>query len=158
MGYIKPPIPNVEFFTATVFIAGFAVGPLFGALTGALAEFTYSFFNPLGAPLPPTLLAQIMCMAVVGYTGGLWRKRRWQYASQKVSIILTGLAGFLLTLLFDVVTTLSFVLFAAGLDMAKIAANFAFGMGFYLIHLCANTIIFFTIVPLVIFRLQSELK
>ncbi len=158
MGYVKPPIPNVELVTATVFIAGFAVGSLQGALIGGLAEFLYSFFNPLGAPLLPTLLAQIFSMAVVGYAGGFWRKRRWQYASQKVSIILTGLAGFLLTLLFDVLTTLSFVLFAVGLDLDKIMANFALGMGFYLIHLCANTAIFVTIVPLIISRLPSQFK
>ncbi len=158
MGYIKPPIPNVEFFTATVFIAGFAVGPLYGALIGLLAEFIYSFFNPLGAPLPPTLLAQIICMAVVGYAGGFFQKRGWQNASRNVRIVLTGLMGFLLTLFFDVLTTLSFVVFVAGLDLAKIMGNFAFGMGFYLIHLCANTIIFFTIVPLIISRLQAEFK
>jgi uncharacterized membrane protein len=157
MGYIKPPIPNVELFTATVFIAGFTTGRLYGISVGVIGEFIYSFYNPLGAAPFPTLMGQVSSMALVGFTGGVWRAIGWPYLKTIQRTVLTGLVGFFLTLVFDVLTTISYVIFIAGMDPAKLLASFVYGMTFYLIHLLANTIIFSTLVPVILTRLQKEI-
>lgn len=152
IGYLFVFVPNVEMITATVFVAGMVVGPLFGMLVGAIAELIFSLLNPVGAAAAPLLVAQVISFALVGLAGGLvgmpGKKSPWLYAA------LYGGCGFFLTLIFDVLTTLSFALFNAGGDIKKILAFFGSGLPFYLMHIIVNTIIFVTIVPLLAYGIQ----
>jgi hypothetical protein len=152
MGYIFLAVPNVEMISATVFIAGAVSGPLYGALIGGAAELLFSLFNPMGTAAPPLLVAQVLSFVVIGLIGGcvglprraaLWRKT-----------IVYGICGFALTLLYDVLTTLSFSLFIAGDDLAKIVAIFTTGALFYITHMLVNTIIFSTIVPILLIGIE----
>ena len=45
-GLVLIAVPNVELLSATVFLAGYMLGAVRGAVVGAIAEFLYSFFNP----------------------------------------------------------------------------------------------------------------
>ena len=67
--------------------------------------------------------------------------------STPLRFFVLGLCGFLLTLFYDVATTLSFALFTAGTDLQKLASTFAFGITFYAVHSLSNTLIFVTVVP-----------
>jgi uncharacterized membrane protein len=155
LGLIFLSVPNVELFTASVFISGYILGPVGGAVVGALAELIFSLFNPMGAPVPPLLLAQIAAMALAGWVGG-WFASHFQVTTYRLRIaVMTGLLGLGITLLFDIVTTLSFSVLMAGGDLRKIAANFIYGMAFYVIHLLVNTMVFATLVPLLLGRLPS---
>ena len=156
MGYLFLLVPNVEMVTATVFIAGSIVGPLYGLFVGLLAELIYSAFNPYGMAMPPLLITQVLCFAFIGFVGGLVGKRQIKSAPLKLIILAT--CGFLLTLLFDVATTLSFALFSAGANMQKIWSTFIIGASFYAVHSLVNTLIFVTIVPGVQMALQRYLK
>lgn len=147
MGYFFLMVPNVEMISATVFMAGVILGPLLGLLVGLTAELIFSLFNPMGAAAPPLLVAQVLSFAIIGLVGGLAgmpRKKIWR------SMLIYGICGFFLTLLFDVLTTLSFAVFIAADDMKKIITMFSAGLLFYITHSVINTIIFSTIVPAVL--------
>lgn len=154
LGYLFLSVPNVELLTATVFISGYILGPVTGAVVGAVAELIYSGLNPMGMPMPNLLLAQILGMAFAGLAGGFLRARNWFENSVVKKTIVFALAGFLVTLIFDVLTTLSFSIVMAEGDVKKIVSSFFFGMSFYFIHLAVNTAIFATFVPLVLNRLK----
>lgn len=155
MGYAFMAVPNIELFTATVFISGFIAGPAYGSLIGALAELIYGTLNPFGASAMPLLIAQIISMSLVGFIGGLLRVNRWMRFSLGKKIIICALCGFFLTLIFDILTTLSFAVFIAQGDTTKIASIYASGALFYVTHLIVNTAIFATVVPIILNRVRT---
>lgn len=152
MGYLFLLIPNVEMISATVFIAGAVVGPVYGLFIGLSAALLFSLLNPMGAAAPPLLIAQLMCFMLIGFVGGLVglpaKERLWQKS------LLYGLCGFLLTMIYDLLTTLSFAVFIAAEDPKKFATIFASGITFYVTHSVVNTIIFMTIVPAALFGIR----
>ena len=152
MGYLFLLVPNVEMISATVFIAAAFVGPLYGILIGGCAELIFSLFNPMGAAAPPLLVAQVFSFMLFGLVGGLVglpkTKPLWR------TMILCGVCGFFLTLVYDVLTTLSFSIFMAGDNLEKIITIFSTGILFYVIHSLVNTMIFTTIVPAILYGIQ----
>jgi hypothetical protein len=154
IGYLFLAIPNVEMFTAAIFASGFLVGAGLGALIGAISALLFSLFNPYGAPTPPLLIAQITCMALTGAVAGWLRNCGWLARPAWARAALFGMLGFLLTLIYDVLTTLSFALIMTGGEAKKIWASFIFGLGFYGLHLLSNTLIFALLVPLLLERLR----
>lgn len=154
LGFVFISVPNIELITAGIFISGFLMGPAYGAVIGLMSEFIFSVFNPYGASALPLLLAQIIVMSLVGFTGGLIRTRFWfKYSSMKRHII-TALCGMLLTLIYDLLTTLSFGVFIAGGNSQKLLTIFSTGILFYLIHMSINTMIFGILVPILFNRLH----
>jgi uncharacterized membrane protein len=158
IGYLFVYIPNVEFISATVFIAGCLLGRLYGTIAGMVAEFLFSLLNPMGMAAPNLLMAQVMSFGIIGYMGGVVRERDWHSFSATIRLFYFGALGFFLTLIYDIMTTLSFALFMAGADFKKITAIFLTGASFYAIHLIGNGIIFATIVPFILERLEKIVK
>jgi uncharacterized membrane protein len=156
IGYVFLYVPNVELLTASVFVSGYLVGPLLGVTTGLFAELIFSLFNPMGAPIPSLLVAQTLSMALIGGAGGLYRKRASDEKMSWSVVAQLALVGFVLTLLFDVLTTLSFAILMAGTDVKKLLSTFVYGMSFYAIHLFWNTVVFAVLVPMLISRLRSH--
>ena len=152
LGYALMFIPNIELVTATVFIAGAVSGIRGGLFVGAATEGIFSLFHPLGAPSPPLWIAQVFSMAVTGAVGGLFFKSGTSFS--KFNWIRIGISGFLCTLNFAVLTTIAYSLTVA-FSMKQILASLVFGLGFYVIHLAGNTVIFLTIVPAVLKALGS---
>lgn len=157
VGYIFLFIPNVELLTATVFISGFLLGPLFGAITGIIAEFLFSLFNPYGVPMFPLLLAQIVTFGLIGFAGGIYRLTFNAKKSYINRFIIPAVYGLVLTLIYDILTSLSYILFATDVNFNKIITMFISGMIFYMTHAGVNTLIFATIVPILIIRLLPHL-
>jgi len=157
IGYLFLLLPNFEFVTASIFISGFLMGPLYGLLIGLTAEFLFSMFNPFGAPSLPLLIAQVLSMAVVGWAGGMVGRTHWLDLPAAVRMAWFGLMGFFCTLVFDMLTTLSFAVFIAGGDRRKMAMTFISGMVFYLVHLQVNTVGFAVLVPVMLKRLKRLL-
>ncbi|MBD3384603.1 ECF transporter S component [candidate division KSB1 bacterium] len=152
VGFVFIYIPNIELFTASVFIAGYILGPAYGILVGVLSRLIFSLLNPMGMSSPPLLLAQLFSMLLVGWTGGLFRRLR---VSGLPRVALFGVAGFLLTLIYTVLTTLSFLIVSVGFDRQKILSTFAIGTIFTTVHVIGNAIIFSLLVPLILKRLDS---
>jgi len=155
MGYLLAPVPNVELMSATLFISGALLGAPAGAGTGASAALIFSLLNPMGTAAPPLLLAQMSGMAIIGATGGLAAGLR---AAGRRRSLLFGCIGITVTLLYDLLTTLSFAPFVAGGDPAAWLALFAAGAPFYLIHLSVNGMVFALLVPLVLDRVRRALN
>ena len=147
MAYAFITIPNVELVTTTVFISGFVLGIREGFLVGLLTETIYSLFNPYGMAAPPLFAAQVISMGITGILGGVLGK--YNYSSRRMYCLTFGLAGFLATLIFAILTTLSFISFM-GLSLQKLMGSLIYGLLFYATHMISNTIIFMTIVPLLL--------
>ncbi len=154
LGYLFLAIPNLEMFTAGVFASGFLTGPGIGLVIGALSALLFSLFNPYGAPTPPLLLAQILGIALAGTVGGWMRNGRWLARPPWAQALLFGGLGFILTLIYDILTTLSFALLIAGGDSRQIVTAFISGMAFYGIHLLGNTLVFALLLPALLQRLR----
>jgi hypothetical protein len=70
-GYALAAVPNVELITLIVFLSGFLLGPGQGAAVGAASMAGHSLFNVMGAAIPPILIAQVGCYALVGLAGAV---------------------------------------------------------------------------------------
>ena len=152
IGYVFISIPNVELVSAVIFISGWIMGIEEGIVIGCLTEAIYSAFNPYGIAAPPLFIAQVISMGFTGFLGGWTGKRKHPRALLRH--ITMGMAGFISTLVFAVLTTLSFVLFIEP-SMTTLIGSFLYGMGFYLIHIASNTLIFLVLVPVVIDHLAK---
>ncbi|MDZ7268203.1 MAG: hypothetical protein ONB48_10765 [candidate division KSB1 bacterium] len=137
-------VPGVEVVTATVFLAGFMLGVTRGLLVGGIAEFLYTFFNPLGPAIPPLMLAQVAGMAVSGLAGGCLARL---FPDRLPPVPAFAVAGMLLTLLFDFATTLAFGL-SINQTWEGLLAALTFGAPVYLTHLATNGLIFTLLVPI----------
>jgi hypothetical protein len=129
-----------------VFLSGIALELRIGAVVGAVSEAVFSQFNPYGPAPLPIFLAQIGCMMFIGISGGVFR-RLYSESDSKLSISLKmGVAGFYLTLVFDLVTNLGYGISFYNGDYAT--ALF-WGSYFMVVHVVSNTIMFSTIGPVV---------
>ncbi len=153
LGYLFIFIPNIEPVTATLFIAGVMLGPRLGLMTALVAELIYSLFNPMGMAPLPILAAQLISMSLVGLAGGFLHTKPG-LIQKRTFFIWSGAIGFVLTLIFDVSTTLSFAWFSAGASGEKILSQFFAGTLFYSSHILGNTAIFIFVVPLLLRRIS----
>ncbi|MDZ7373277.1 MAG: ECF transporter S component [candidate division KSB1 bacterium] len=146
LGHLLATLPNVELVTASVFLGGVVFGPAFGALIGLTGEFLYSLTSPFGLATPPLLAAQLLGMALAGLAGGLVGPRFFSRPRPLIVHLLTAAVGLGLTVLYDLLTTSSFLILS-GLSLSRLVASLFFGLGFYATHLAWNTFVFATLVP-----------
>jgi len=153
VGLLFIQIPNVEMVTATIFIAGYVLGTKKGVLVALSGELIFSLLNPYGAPNPVLLAAQLISMGIVAYSGSLLYRMNTQVPSFIARSIQLGLAGFIVTLIYDLLTTFSFAIILAKTPAQIIAtavSGLMMGLPFTLIHLAGNTLAFAIIIPLLL--------
>ncbi|HHS13080.1 MAG TPA: ECF transporter S component [bacterium] len=143
LGYAFVAIPNIEMITLSVFLAGILLGSAKGFIVGFLAEFIFAVFNPVGMAGPQLLIGMVLGMALIGLAGGLFGKFRKTKYSPRILLFFTGVAC---TVLFDLLTTVSFALMT-GLSPGQTAATYVAGAWFYLIHMLGNGMLFFLLIP-----------
>ena len=183
LGLLFLTVPNLELVTMTCFLAGYFLGPRDGVIAAATGEGLFSLLNPMGTAAPPMLMAQIVSVSLAALAGsltsikplGYFRRRtetesldRSENSSEpasKKSRWITNWRrwrvpayfafwGILLTAIFDVLTTLSFTLFA-GQTLHIFVTSLVFGLPFYLMHIGSNTLIFALVIPVTISRLDT---
>ena len=136
LGFAGALVPNVELISLAVFLGGTVTGVVGGIAIGALAEVVFSLLNPLG-PAPPWIFAgQILGMAIVGGVGGALAPALARRTSGGRSLLL-GVAGLVVTLIFDLLTNLG-----VGLHLGPMLPALVAAIPFSLIHLTANTLVF----------------
>ncbi len=147
-GFALLMIPNVELITVIIFTAGLSLGTGWGIMIGGTSEMIFSGLNPLGSGLsfPPLLFTQIIGMAAVGGVGGLLTNTFLVKKYTKGRLVLLGVTGFLVTFIFDSLTTLSYPI-SAGFDISRTIGLYISGMGFTLLHQVANGFIFIVGIP-----------
>jgi hypothetical protein len=147
----QDPIPNVEFVSATIFLSGLMLGVKRGIVVGAIATFLFSSFNAYGPASPPLLIAQMFGMMLFGLAGGCFRNF---FGPRLPSIWLLGAAGFALTFVYDLLTTLgSTVVVETG--WPGFLTAIATGFYFFLLHQASNAVIFASLLPTLWRRLRQ---
>jgi uncharacterized membrane protein len=148
LGYMLAGVPNVEILSACVFTSGVLLGPRRGTVVGGLAELLYAGLNPYGLAPLPLLASQVLAMAVIGASGGFF-PRFAAGSSWKLQAGLAAVAGFVLTLCFDLLTN------AASFLLVRESAPFVpymiagLSFPFPLAHALGNTVSFALVVPAV---------
>jgi hypothetical protein len=149
LGFLLAEIPNVELMTLTVFMAGLFCGARLGSVVGALSILFYSLLNPLGPAPAPLLAAQVAGFVVIGAAGGLVGPRI--KAARGSGVVASAAAGFVVTLVYDVLTTLAtaFIALGAGRFGEGLGGIFLAGALFIAWHVGTNTAVFaLTVFPL----------
>lgn len=131
-------IPNVETFSLALFLSGLFLGKVNGAATAAIAGIIFIFFNPNG-PQPVLLIGitQLFGFLLFGFGGGIIRPLILRKENTGRSTILLISAGVLLTLWYDLSTNLAFAALFGPFWPTLIG-----GLGFGLMHLVGNTVMF----------------
>ncbi len=156
-GFALLMVPNIELMTTIIFISGVILGPWLGLQVGMASEFIFSIMNPLGSGLvfPFLLIAQVISMGLVGLTGGILRNRFLKCNWSISKIVFLGFTGFLLTFIFDSLTTISYPM-SVGFEWKEVLAVYIAGMGFTLVHQIGNTCLFALALPKVLTRISDE--
>jgi len=143
--YMLIGVPNVKFMDLFVFVSGYTMGMLSGALVGVLTWLVYGTLNPYGFNLP-TLAATCTGESIYGIMGGVLSGRLYLktdrlrfYKGFWEGNLILGVIGFLLTFIYDLFTNIVTALF---FEIPLIACLVA-GIPFALIHEASNFIIFF---------------
>jgi len=152
LGFVLMTIPNVELISTTIFISGYILGIREGIIVGILTEGLYSLLNPMGMAAPPLFIALVFAMGCTGLLGGLYRKI--QFKNKPLFHLGFGLAGLAATVNFSLWTTFSYVLII-GLTFNNLLTALKSGIVFSALHIVSNTIIFSTIVPLLIEKVRD---
>ncbi len=142
----------------TIFLSGYLLGVKKGIIIGLIAEFLYSMINPYGMAAPPLLLAQIISMGISGAAGGLVYATAHRNNKLWLRIIQFAIAGFVITLLFDALTTISISVFMAETKkkiLAVTISSLIYGLPFYITHILANTLIFALGLPVMIKAIEK---
>jgi uncharacterized membrane protein len=138
---LTPRPPNIEFTSLICFLTGFLFGSFFGASVGALTMLINGFLSPWGFGAT-NIPFQILGMALIGFVGGVYRKSRPHAGNPSVrwfSLEVSLLAAFL-TLIYDIITTVSYVmLFDVNIIVALLS-----GAWFTIVHVVSNTVLFGT--------------
>jgi len=158
LGYAFLYIPNVEFITFVAFLSGLMLGWKRGVIVALTGELVFSVANPMGSGLsyPPLLIAQLLGFLLISSSGYMLRQPvRLIRHERRILTALFGASGFILSLIYDSLTTLAFPL-ASGFSGAQIWAVYIAGIPFYLIHIASNTLIFSILGPVIIHTINSK--
>jgi uncharacterized membrane protein len=138
---LTPRPPNIEFTSLICFLTGFLFGSFFGISVGALTMLLNGFLSPWGFGAT-NIPFQILGMALIGFVGGAYRKSCSRTGNPSVrwfSLEVSLLAAFL-TLFYDLITTVSYVM----LFNVNIVITLISGAWFTIVHVVSNTVLFGT--------------
>lgn len=148
LGYALAAVPNVELMTITVFISGYLLGARLGVLVGTLSMALHSLFNPMGAALPPLIVAQIGAFVLISLAGAWCAPALSRLRSRLAGFALAAITGFFVTLLYDLATNVAayYIAIDAGssLRMWQFVSG---GLVFMLMHMVWNTGLFLVVLP-----------
>jgi len=151
LGYTLAYIPNIEVLTLMIFLSGFIMSKKEGAIIGLLSAFIFTFFNSVGTSIIilPLFIYQLIHYSTTGVLGGLTRDflRNKEYFKPTEDlyvfriILLFGFLGAIITIIFDILSTLFFY----GLD--SFVALYLSGIVFTIVHQVGNVLGFVFLLP-----------
>jgi uncharacterized membrane protein len=153
LGYLLFFIPNVELISATIFASGWLFGMSVGASVGGLSFAIFSLFNPLGASLPPLFIAQVFGGVLLGISGHLF-KIVLAPLSLFFKVVLLGIVGGFLTLIYDIITNVGG--FIAFTTEKTFFAYLISGIVFSVLHIVSNVLIFTVLLFPLLKRVELE--
>ena len=155
LGFMFVLVPNLEFISVTIFLAGLTLGISYGAMVGGTAMLIYSVMNPLGSGLIylTLLIGQILAMVGIGMVGA-FSKRILKSDSSFICAGIAGGIGLLCALWYDGITTMAYPI-SAGYNWDETMAYAISGLLFTFMHLASNAVIFSVVVPGYLRRLSQ---
>lgn len=152
LAYAFSYIPNIEYITVIAFLSGLMLGWKRGLFVALIGEAVFSIANPFGSSLAfPTLLAaQLISFGVFAITGAAYRRfvPRMVAAKPGLSAFVFGITGLLLTVFYNVMTTIFYAI-PSGFTFEQTIASIVSGVPFYVINMVANTINFSVLITLI---------
>jgi len=153
LGYMLVHLPNIELFTLSIFLSGFVLGKKNGIIVGFLSSFIFCFFNPFGPSPFPLLTFQLFHYSMTGCLGGLisdYINKKDYFKSDGDAftfpiMVIFGLIGALITISFQIFSTLISVLTYLGIE--EFIPYFLTGIVYTVIHIIGNTLGFVFILP-----------
>lgn len=136
------PIPNVETTSLFTFLVGILFGSIIGGSFGGLVMLVNGFLSPWGFG-GLNIPFQMAGMAIVGITGGFYKRYTVEVSPARVSVEVTIL-GASLTLLYDLITNVGVAVpfMPKGSWHIALAASFSLGAPFSLVHVASNSFLF----------------
>ncbi len=158
VGIVMALIPNVELVILTAFLGGVALGPKRGFIVAVLGEAIFSALNPIGSGLGfPILYAfQLLSVGLSGWVGGLFSNSIVALENVFLKTVLMGLLGFVLTLIYDLLTALSFPL-SSGIIEGTLWGTVVAGLAFFVMHMVSNTTLFAIFGPALVQLVRRQL-
>ena len=155
LGFFFMLIPNLEFISITVFLAGLTLGASFGAIVGCTSMLIYSVLNPLGSGLIylPLLISQILAMGSIGVVGAISRLFLFSLSIWALAFA-SGFIGIFCAVWYDGITTLAYPI-SAGYNWDAALAYSISGIMFTFMHIFSNAIIFSVVIPGYINRITN---
>jgi len=148
--YVLVAIPNVELGSGVLFVTAYLFGLGTAVWCVFIVSIIYTFFNPWGPFIPTIWIAQLIGWIFMVIAGMLMGRKDSMEIWSRGRIIELAVVGAVVTLFFDLITTLGYSLwFGIPYFLAVIT-----GLTFILIHVVSNAIIFPAIVP----RLDMTMK
>ena len=139
---VLPRPPNLEFTSLITFTTGVVAGGFAGAVLGGLVMFLNGFLSPYGFA-GPIMAFQMLGMALIGFSGGLFTKFRKGGVVRLC--VEAAVIGAFLTIAYDLITNVGFVI----LYSVPLVPTLIAGIVFSFMHVASNTILFgFLVVPL----------
>ncbi len=146
LGYAFAALPNIEFMTLTVFIAGYLLGWRLGMIVGAAAMSLHAAFNPLGFSLPPLMAVQVASFALIGLAGSVVAPLLKRVPFRPLVFVSAGMTGFVLTLMYDLSTSMG--AYVVGVGITDGLWKFVIGGVLFMItHQVWNAALFFVALP-----------
>jgi uncharacterized membrane protein len=154
LGYTLAAIPNIELFTLMIFLGGFIMGYKEGSIIGLLSSFIFVFFNPYGVSPLPLLSYQVIHYGLVGLAGGLTHKflKGKEFFKPKDDLylpkilLLLGFIGAIITIAYDLITTLIGAITIYG-TLDAFIPYFLSGIFFTTVHEIGNILGFIFLLP-----------
>jgi hypothetical protein len=142
-GAYAESIPNFELLTLVGFASGVLLGARLGAGVAALTMLVFSLLNPYGAAPPLVTASQVIGAALSGVAGALCIGVARRSVAARVVVL--GLVGAVLTLVFDLLTNL-----ASGVVFGQMRVILLGGIPFALWHIATNTALFAAVGPVLV--------
>lgn len=152
--YILVAIPNVELGSGVLFVTAYLFGLGMAVWCVFIVSIIYAFFNPWGPFIPTIWIAQLIgwiFMVIAGMLMGRKDSKKTWTRGMKIEL---AIVGAVVTLFFDLITTLGYSLwFGVPYFIAVIT-----GLTFIVLHVASNAIIFPAIVPKLDVSMKQQLN
>ena len=152
--YVLVAAPNVELGSGVLFVTAYLFGLGMGLWCVIIVSIIYAFFNPWGPFIPTIWIAQLIGWIFMVLVGTLLGHGKEDRSWTNWMIIELSVIGAVVTLFFDLITTLGYsIWFGIPYFLAVIM-----GLTFILIHVISNAIIFPAIVPSLDMTMRKQLE
>ncbi len=152
--YVLVAIPNVEFGSGVLFVTAYLFGLGMGIWCVFIVSIIYAFFNPWGPFIPTIWITQLIGWIFMVLAGTLMGRKDSDEIWSRGRLIELAVVGAVVTLFFDLITTMGYSLwFTVPYSVALIA-----GLMFIAVHVVSNAIIFPAIVPRLDMTMKKQLE